>query len=100
MENYVDHNASITVSVRDEEWDDVEDWVFKNWDTCIGISFLSLDDNVYALAPYESITEEEYNNRVKQMKPFNHTLLNKYEDGDDHELDGSAECEDGACPVR
>jgi len=72
MENYVDHNCSITVHVRDNEWEQVEQWVWDNWDDVVALSFLSLDDSFYQLMPYESITEEEYHNLKKEMKPLLH----------------------------
>lgn len=100
MEHYVDHNASITVSVRENEWDLVEDWVYENWDSVVGISFLSLDDSYYPLLPYETITKEEYETRLSNMRHFDHNLLKKYESSDEeHELDDS-ECVSGACPIR
>lgn len=99
MENYVDHNASITVSVREHEWDLVEEWVYENWDSVVGISFLSLDDSYYPLLPFETITKEEYENRLSSMRPFDHNLLSKYEHGEEHEVDDS-ECTSGTCPIR
>ncbi|MGM0410445.1 MAG: ribonucleoside-triphosphate reductase, adenosylcobalamin-dependent [Bacillota bacterium] len=100
MENYVDHNASITVHVRDDEWDDVEEWLWNNWDTVVGISFISYNDSFYELMPYEEIDEEEYNKRVEEMRRFNPTLVSKYESEQmEREIDGAA-CDTGACPVR
>lgn len=99
MEHYVDHNASITVSVREHEWDLVEEWVYENWDSVVGISFLSLDDSYYPLLPYETITKEEYETRIASMKPFDANLLSKYEHGEEHEVDDS-ECANGTCPIR
>lgn len=99
MEDYVDHNASITVSVREHEWEAVEQWMYDNWDSVIGISFLSLDDNYYQLMPYEAITEEEFNKRVEAMNTFDPSLLSKYEIAGDHDVDDS-ECTSGACPIR
>lgn len=101
MENYVDMNASITVHVREHEWEAVEEWVWNNWDSIIGISFLSLDDNFYKLLPYESITEEEYLKRVSEMKEFNPTLISEYEKTE-YEADMSlnSSCDTGHCPVR
>ena len=61
QEYYVQHNTSITVHVRDHEWNEVEQWIWDNWDSVIGVSFLSLSDSFYHLMPYEAITEEEYN---------------------------------------
>lgn len=100
MENYVDHNCSITVSVRPDEWEKVEEWVYENWDDTVALSFLPLEDSFYQLMPYESITEEEYNKRSAEMKPFRPSLITKYEK-EEIELDfGSDGCDTGACPVR
>ncbi len=99
MEEYVDHNASITVHVRDNEWDDVEEWVWNNWDNQVALSFLSLDDSFYQLMPYEAITEEEYNEKLKNMNLFVPSLLQKYESHDEHEVDNS-DCSSGICPIR
>jgi ribonucleoside-diphosphate reductase alpha chain/ribonucleoside-triphosphate reductase len=100
MEHYVDHNCSITVHVRDHEWEIVEDWVWENWDDIVALSFLSLDDSFYELLPYEAIEEEEYNKRVEEMKPFIPSLLNKYETYET-ELDiGNEGCDNGICPIR
>ena len=51
MKNYVDHNASNTIHVRENEWEEVERWVFNNWDDIVGVTFLSLDDSFYSLLP-------------------------------------------------
>lgn len=100
MKYYVDHNCSITVHVRPDEWELVEEWVYKNWDDVVALSFLPLDDSFYQLLPYEAIEEEEYNRRVAEMKPFRPSLITKYEK-EEIDLDiGSEGCESGACPVR
>lgn len=99
MEEYVDHNASITVSVRPDEWEAVEEWMYKNWDSCIGVSFLALDDSYFQLLPYEAITRIEYERRLEEMKPFNPKLLKRFEKGEEHDLEDS-ECIGGVCPIR
>lgn len=100
MENYVDHNCSITVHVRPHEWEEVEEWVWNHWDEVVALSFLSLDDSFYQLLPYEAIEEDEYIRRVAEMKPFVPNLLSKYEK-EEVELDiGTEGCEGGACPIR
>ncbi len=103
--HYVDHNTSITVTVRDDEWDAVTDWLDKNWDCVVGISFLSLNQDYYPLMPYEECTEKQYLELKSKMAPFDQELVNKYEFelqtvGKDFEIDESGECEDGHCPVR
>ncbi|HIQ97833.1 MAG TPA: ribonucleoside-triphosphate reductase, adenosylcobalamin-dependent [Candidatus Lachnoclostridium avicola] len=100
MTHYVDHNCSITVHVRDDEWDDVEEWVWINWDDIVALSFLSYDDSFYELLPYEAISEEEYLKRKDAMKPFNPSLISKYEQ-EESELDiGVSDCANGVCPIR
>ena len=100
MTYYVDHNASITVTVRDEEWEEVEEWVYNNWDDIVAVSFLSLSNSFYQLMPYEAITEEEYNKRVKNMKPFIPSLISKYEKVETEFDIGNDGCESGVCPIR
>ena len=100
MTHYVDHNCSITVHVRDNEWDEVEQWVWDNWDDVVALSFLSYDDSFYELLPYEAIDEAEYNRRKAAMRPFNPSLLSRYEQ-EESELDlGLSDCATGVCPVR
>jgi ribonucleoside-diphosphate reductase alpha chain/ribonucleoside-triphosphate reductase len=100
MAHYVDHNCSITVHVRENEWEGVEQWVWDNWDICVALTFLSLDDTFYQLMPYEAITEEEYNKRISEMRPFSTSLLSKYETYET-ELDiGTDGCDAGICPIK
>lgn len=100
MENYVDHNCSITVHVRDNEWDGVEQWVWENWDDVVALSFLSFDDSFYELLPFEEISQAEYERRVSEMKPFIPSLISRYEKEEvDYDI-GNDGCEGGVCPIR
>ena len=100
MKHYVDHNASNTIHVRPNEWDDVEQWVYDNWDTIVGVTFLSLDDSFYQLLPYEAITKEQYDVLSRKLPKFNPNLLRQYETFEDEFDILDADCESGACPVR
>ena len=49
--------------------------------------------------PYESITKEEYEKRLKSIKPIDYKLLERLEDEGDHDI-LEDDCEGGLCPVR
>jgi len=59
--HYCEHKPSITVSVKEDEWLKVGAWVYEHFDECTGISFLPDDGGTYKQAPYEEITEEQFN---------------------------------------
>ncbi len=100
---YTQHNSSNTISVRNGEWGSCADWVYDNWDTIIGVTFLPLDEKTYDLAPYESITEDEYLKMKHDMKPFDFNVLCEEERKKDEfvptEILEKA-CESGVCPLR
>ncbi len=100
MENYVDHNVSITVHVREHEWALVEKWLWENWDEVVAITFLALDDNFYELLPYVSISEEEFEEKVEALAPFRPSLISKYEKEEVLFDIGDDGCESGVCPIR
>ena len=101
MENWTDHNTSITVHVRENEWEEVAEWLYENFDSCIGITFLPLFEETYPLLPYEGITEEEYEERIKNIKGIDLEVLRKIEEKDYEEQDIlESGCESGICPIR
>ena len=99
MKTYVQHNASNTIHVRPREWDEVEQWVWDNWDDIVGVTFLSLDDSFYQLLPYEAISKEQYNDIISKIPKINLSLLKKYETFEEFELMES-DCTSNGCPVR
>ncbi len=78
-EYWCEHNASCTVYVKDKEWFEIGNWVYRNWDYVNGISFLPFDGGNYKQAPYEEITEEEYKEMKKAFPKIDYSLLTKYE---------------------
>lgn len=64
---WTEHNPSCTIYVHPDEWLSVASFVKLGWKDIGGLSFLPKDENVYPLAPYEEITEDEYNERLSKL---------------------------------
>lgn len=87
--NWCEHKPSVTINVREHEWLDVAAWVYKNFDEVTGVSFLPFSDHTYKQAPYQEITEEQYNEAMKTMpKEIHWELLAHYEQTDENVIGG------------
>lgn len=110
MDNYVDHNCSVTISYSPEEAPAIVDWLHENWDSYVGVSFLYRTDPTktakdlgYLYLPQEVVTKEAYDAYVATLKPLNGQEIGTQElvsEADDYEIDAGTECATGACPVR
>lgn len=98
-QHWTEHNPSVTIYVRPEEWLDVGKWVYDNWDIVGGLSFLPYDGGVYHLAPYEAITKEDYDKRVALFPEVNWAKLVRYEKSDMTDLHQQVACTGGACEI-
>ena len=103
---YTDMNTSNTITVKPDEWEEVEDFVYNHWDDMLGVTFLELNSTYYPLLPYEECTKEEYEELKSKMKEFDPDLLNEKElstrnMGKEFEiLDDRESCASGVCPIR
>ena len=98
-ENYTEHNPSTTISVGDNEWIAVADWVYENWDIIGGLSFLPRSNHVYQLAPYEEITKDQYEDMLKKFENVDYSKLMTYELQDETEQKKELACSSGVCEV-
>jgi ribonucleoside-diphosphate reductase alpha chain len=76
---WCEHKPSCTINVKEDEWLDVGAWVYKNFDSISGVSFLPYDTGSYKQAPYQSITKEEYEKNYKDLT-LDWSKLDLYED--------------------
>jgi len=97
--NYTEHNPSITISVGDDEWIIVANWVYENWDIVGGLSFLPRNDHVYQLAPYEEIDEKRYKELSEKMRNIDFSKIITYEKQDETEMKKELACAGGTCEV-
>ena len=80
---WCEHKPSITISVKEEEWPEVGAWCWKHFDHLSGVSFLPFSDHVYAQAPYQDCTKEEYETLLAKMpKNVDWSKLSIYETRD------------------
>ncbi len=98
-EHFVEHNPSVTIYVADDEWLQVANFVYENWEIVGGLSFLPRSDHVYQLAPYEEINKEEYEKRIKEIKELDFSKLVSYEFDDNTEGAKEMACVSGVCSI-
>ena len=91
------HNVSATVSIKEDEWELVGDWMWKNREHYNGLSVLPYDGGSYIQAPFEDCTEETYNEMIKSLAKVDLTQINELTDETD--LKGELACAGGSCEI-
>jgi ribonucleoside-diphosphate reductase alpha chain len=91
------NNVSVTVSIKPDEWQEVGDWMWENRENFTALSVLPYSDHSYIQAPFEDITEEQYNELVKTLHNINLDDVVELEDVTN--LQGEAACAGGACEI-
>lgn len=91
------NNVSATVSIRDNDWAKVGEWMWENKASYNGLSVLPYDSGSYKQAPYEDITAEEFARLEQSLRAID--LRNVYEADDETDLKAEAACAGGACAI-
>jgi len=91
------HNVSATISIKEEEWEKVGDWMWLNRHYYNGLSVLPYDGGSYKQAPFETCTEEEYNQLSEALNNLDLTQI--IETQDDTDLKGELACAGGQCEI-
>jgi ribonucleoside-triphosphate reductase len=97
--HWTEHNPSVTIYVRPDEWLDVGKWVYDNWDIVGGLSFLPYDGGLYSLAPYEAISQKNYEARLNSFPKINWAKLVRYEKTDTTDLHQQFACVGDKCAI-
>ena len=61
---WCEHKPSMTCYYRDDEFLEVGQWLYNNFDKVSGISFLPYAEHSYQQAPYEPVDKETYDSLV------------------------------------
>ncbi len=98
-EHFTEHNPSVTISVGEDEWIQVANWVYEHWDIVGGLSFLPRSNHVYQLAPYEEISKEQYVEMAKRFQHLDYGKLYAYERTDETDIKKELACVSGTCEI-
>lgn len=97
---WCDHNQSVTINVKDDEWMEVGAWVHRKFNDVVGMTFHPQDDHIYQQAPYEAITQEEYEALLEETpESIDWALLDSFEHEDNTEGAKELACTSGSCEI-
>jgi hypothetical protein len=91
------NNVSATISIKEDEWESVGQWMWKYKETFNGLSVLPYFGGSYVQAPFEDITEEQFNEMAANLHTIDLTKIVEF--GDDTNLMDQAACAGGACEI-
>ena len=92
------HNVSATISILEDGWKEVGDWMWTNREVYNGLSVLPHFGGSYKQSPFEDMTEQEYKDKIVHLKSID--LTNVTEIDDNVEFSQVAACAGGACSVE
>jgi ribonucleoside-diphosphate reductase alpha chain len=92
------HNVSATITVQEDEWKMVGEWMWDNKESYNGLSVLPFFGGSYSQAPFEDITEEQYNEMVSHLSSINLAKVMEFDDSTD--LKGEIACGSSGCEVN
>ena len=91
------HNISATVSIKNDEWEAVGEWMWRERKFYNGLSVLNYDGGSYIQAPFSDCTKEEYEEKMKSLASVD--LSKVVELVDNTDLKESLACSGGACEI-
>jgi len=91
------NNVSATVSINENEWEQVGKWMWDNKDTFNGLSVLPYFGGSYTQAPFQDITEKEFEEMSQHL--HNIDLSQIVEFTDDTNLSENLACSGGSCEI-
>ncbi len=119
MDNWADHNVSVTISYHPHEVVHIINWLYENWDSYVGVSFLPRQAVIglagadpetylanpllagaklgYQYLPQELVTKEIFEAYTSRLSQVDFSDLTE-EEG--LEISFGKECAGGVCPIR
>jgi ribonucleoside-diphosphate reductase alpha chain len=91
------HNISATVSIKQDEWQGVGEWMWDNRNCYNGLSVLPYDGGTYIQAPFEDCTKEKYEEMMHHLHKVDLSKIVEIEDNTDQK--GELACAGGNCTI-
>ena len=91
------NNVSATISVKQEEWETVGEWMWKNKNTFNGLAVLPYSNGSYQQAPFEDIDEATFLEMEGHLSGIDLKMVT--EATDETDLNGQVACAGGACEI-
>jgi ribonucleoside-diphosphate reductase alpha chain len=91
------NNVSATISVKEDEWGKVGQWMWENKHNFNGLAVLPYDGGTYKQAPFEDISEEKYYEMEDNLNSIDLTQVVEEEDNTD--LNDQLACAGGNCEI-
>jgi ribonucleoside-diphosphate reductase alpha chain len=91
------HNVSATISVGNDEWDEVGEWMWNNRNCYNGLSVLPRNDHSYQQPPFEECSKERFEELYMSLKDVDLTKV--IEEVDNTDLSGEVACANGVCEL-
>jgi ribonucleoside-diphosphate reductase alpha chain len=91
------HNISATISINDDEWELIREWLWENKECYNGLSFLPHFGGNYVQSPFEECTKEKYEELLKSFIDID--ISKVFESTDNTEQILEQACAGGACEL-
>ena len=91
------NNVSATVSIKEDEWEKVGQWMWENKETFNGLSVLPYFGGSYTQAPFQDITKEQFDEMVKHLHGVDLSKVIEFDDNT--ALMDQAACSGNSCEI-
>jgi len=93
------NNVSATISVTENEWKEVGEWMWKNKNVFNGLSVLPFHGGSYMQSPYEDCSEEQFTKMAKYLHQIDLTKVIEFEDGTNFNESVACGGSSGSCEI-
>ena len=91
------NNVSATINLKDDEWDSVGEWMWRNRNSYTALAVFPDDESNYIQPPFETIDKEKYESLLLSLHSLDLTQVIETEDGT--EIKEALACAGPGCEI-